>query len=158
MQCLPSQSKEEENDDLRYASIRFSKNQTDSLYSSRHKEEEDESTEYVAVKFNSRQIYHLIFNFITVAFAWCEFTCFLLSANLYHFVSSMQNFLIIFSLWKPEVRSQPGRIQLDFTAQSTKPAEDKWNHQPGVCIKQFVCWINHTFLSTVFLILAHVRQ
>lgn len=56
MQCLPSQSKQEEKDDLRHASIQFSKNQTDSLYSNRHKEEEDESIEYAAVKFNSTQI------------------------------------------------------------------------------------------------------
>ncbi len=59
MLCLSTQGQPGQ-DDLHYASVQFSKNQTDSLYSNirpaqrhRRKQEEEESVEYAAVKFNS---------------------------------------------------------------------------------------------------------
>ena len=59
LQCGPSQRQPEEQDDIHYASVKFSNNQADPVYSNirparlqRH-EEEEEGVEYAAVKFNS---------------------------------------------------------------------------------------------------------
>ncbi|XP_044047684.1 B-cell receptor CD22-like isoform X2 [Siniperca chuatsi] len=48
-QYPPSQRQHEEQDDLHYASVQFSKNQADPLYS----KEKEEAVEYAVVKFNS---------------------------------------------------------------------------------------------------------
>lgn len=52
MQYQPTQRQPEEQDDLHYASVQFSKNHTDSLYSNIRPAEED-SAEYAEVKFSS---------------------------------------------------------------------------------------------------------
>ncbi|XP_029136834.2 sialic acid-binding Ig-like lectin 16 [Labrus bergylta] len=59
-QCLPTQGQQEEQDDLHYSSVKFTKNQAESLYSNirpaqrhRHNEEElYEGVEYSAITFN----------------------------------------------------------------------------------------------------------
>lgn len=58
--CVPDQRQLEEQGDLQYASIHFSNNQADSLYSNmgaaqplRHMEQQA-VVEYAAVKFNSK--------------------------------------------------------------------------------------------------------
>ncbi|XP_026159974.1 hemicentin-2-like isoform X2 [Mastacembelus armatus] len=59
-QGLPAQNQQEDQDDLQYASIQFSKNQANPVYSNfkaakqhTHMAEEEENTEYAAVKFSS---------------------------------------------------------------------------------------------------------
>lgn len=59
LQCLPTPGQPEDQDDIHYASIKFSNNQTDAIYSNvgparlhRH-EVEEEVVEYAAVKFIS---------------------------------------------------------------------------------------------------------
>lgn len=58
---MPPQSQQEEHEDLQYASVQFSRNQADPVYSNfipvqhhRHEKEQEEDLEYTTVKFSGR--------------------------------------------------------------------------------------------------------